>query len=86
LAKCQFRCRYWNYESDKPYDYECDTNGEENILPSGLCIFHDENYLKEDKENRKERERKVRDRLMDKISKAVVQKEALLCIGYYIPD
>jgi hypothetical protein len=65
-------------------DYSCPDN--EEIPGSGLCIFHDKNYLKEDKNNRKEREEKVRDRLMDKIVNSINQEEALLCIGYHLPD
>ena len=54
-AKCQFTAEYWNYERKAMVDYSCPDD--EEILGSGLCIFHDENYLKEeDKDNRKEHE------------------------------
>jgi hypothetical protein len=49
-------------------------------------MFHDKNHL-QDKDNRKECENKVRDRLMDeKVRKSMDKNEALFCIGYYLPD
>jgi hypothetical protein len=56
LAKCQFtNAKYYDYESESWIDYKCPDN--EETPGSGLCIFHDENYLKEeDKDNRKEHE------------------------------
>ena len=52
---------------------------------SSLCLFHDEYYL-QDKTMRKEHEQTVRDKLMTKVHNSIDQKEALLCIGYYLPD
>ena len=86
LAKCQFpTTKYYDYERQARVPYNCDSK-DEDVLASGLCIFHDENYLKEDKDNRKEREQKVKEKLMDKVRKSVDQKEALFCIGYHLPD
>jgi hypothetical protein len=85
LSKCQFTAIYYDYESQAIVDYNCERK-DEDILPSGLCIFHDESYLKEDKDNRKEPEQKVRDSLMVKVRDSVDQKEALFCIGYQLPD
>src|SRR5207248_2961376 len=65
-------------------DYNCDSK-DEDILDSGLCIFHDENYL-QDKNNHKEHEQKVRDRLEIKVRNSIDQNEALLCVGYHLPD
>jgi hypothetical protein len=46
LAKCQFpTTKYHDYESHADVPYNCDIKEEEDILPSGLCIFHDKNYL-----------------------------------------
>jgi hypothetical protein len=85
LAKCQFNTEYVDFERGMDSSYNCDSK-DEDILPSGLCIFHDENYLKEDEDNRKEHEQKVRDRLMSKIYDSIAQNEALFCIGYHLPD
>jgi hypothetical protein len=87
LTNCKFIAKYWNYERRGQYvDYNCDSK-DKDILPSGFCIFHDENYLKEDKNNREEHEKTVRDKLMDKVhNNSVNEKEALLCIGYHVPD
>jgi hypothetical protein len=84
LVKCQFTDKYYDYESKAwVYNYNCP---DEEILDSGLCIFHDENYLKEGKDNRKEHEQKVIAKLMEKVRNSINQKEKLLCIGYHLPD
>ena len=84
MAKCQFTTNYWDHESHNEGDYKCPDD--EETPGSGICIFHDANYLKEDKEKHIEHEQKVRNKLTDKISEAVARKETLLCIGYYLPD
>ena len=50
LVNCQFTTKYWNFEINKEIDYCCE---KEDILNSGLCIFHDNNYL-QDKDSRKQ--------------------------------
>ncbi len=83
MAKCQFTTKYWNNESKAEVDYNCPDD--EETLGSGLCIFHDEHYL-QDNNNRKEHEQKVRDRLFVEVNNSIDRKEALLCIGYYLPN
>jgi pentapeptide repeat protein len=84
LAKCQFTTKYYDYERKSRIDYNCPDH--EETLGSGLCIFHDENYLKEHKDIYKEHENKVRDKLMVKVRNSVDKKETLHCIGYHLPD
>ena len=43
---------YWNYERQAEDDYNCDSK-DEDVLESGFCKFHDENYL-QDENNHKE--------------------------------
>ena len=81
---CQFTAIYWNYESKATVDYNCDSKDEE-VLDSGFCIFHDENYL-QDKDSRKENEQNVRGKLMAKVLKSLEKREPLFCIGYFIPS
>src|SRR5205823_6410566 len=80
LAICQFTTDYWNYETDARVDYKSDSE-DEDILDSGLCIFHDENYLQDENNSQK-----IVNKLMLKVSNSISQKEGLLCIGYHLPD
>jgi hypothetical protein len=82
LAKCQFNAKYYDYKSKAEVDYNCDSK-DEDILASGLCIFHDENYL-QDKDNPKEHKQKVSKTLMDKVNDSIANNKALFCIGYYL--
>ena len=83
LINCQFTTQYWNFEIDKEIDYCCEKD--EDILNSGRCIFHDENYLN-DKDSREQNEQNVRTKLMAKVREKVDKKEPLFCIGYYLPS
>ena len=76
MAKCRYATKYWDYESHAEVPYNCDSENEEDILPSGLCVFHDKIYL-QDKENPKvkEYEKKARDRLMAKVRNVKVDWE-----------
>jgi hypothetical protein len=85
LAKCKFTTEYWDHERSGEVDYNCDSKNED-ILESGLCIFHDEDYLQDKKNNLKEHEQKVRDRLEAKVRNSIDQNKPLLCIGYHLPD
>jgi hypothetical protein len=77
LTRCRFTSQYYDYESrSQTVVYNCDSK-DEDILPSGLCIFHDENYLKEDNDNHKEREQKVRGTLMNKVRNGVDEKKRI---------
>ena len=83
MAECKFTTKYLDHERSIKVDYNCDSK-DEDVLDSGLCIFHDENYL-QDRNNHKEHEQKVRDRLEAKVNKSVDQNEPLF-IGYHLPD
>jgi hypothetical protein len=56
-----FTTKYWDHERPGEVDYNCDSK-DEDVLDSGLCIFHDQDYL-QNKDNREEHEQKVGDRL-----------------------
>jgi hypothetical protein len=58
---------------------------EEELLTSGFCIFHDKDYL-QDETNYEEDERKVLDRLKQKVNHAISDNEPLFCIGFQLPD
>jgi hypothetical protein len=83
LVKCLFRTKYYELNDDNWIDYYCDNLND--ILASGLCIFHDRSYL-QDKINREKHEKDVKNKLMSKVRKSQQNKEVLRCIGYYIPD
>ena len=84
MVKCRFTATYWDYERRAIIDYICDAK-EENVLESGFCIFHDENYL-QDRKNSKEREQKVNIEFIDMVGESISQKKALVCIGYHLPN
>ena len=81
MPKCQFTTKYYNYEIRKRVDFNCD---EEESLTSGLCIFHDKDYL-QNKTNYEEHKRKILDRLKHKVNHAISNNEPLLCIGFQLP-
>jgi hypothetical protein len=54
-------------------------------LDSGLCIFHDKDYL-QDKTNNEQHNRKGLDRLKQNVNHAISNNETLLCIGFQLPD
>ncbi len=82
MPKCQFTTKYYDYESRKWVDFNCD---DEESLASGFCIFHDKDYL-QDKTNYEENRRKVLDRLRHKVNHAISNNEPLFCIGFQLPD
>ena len=82
MVKCHFTTKYWNFEFNKEIDFYCE---EKDILKSGLCIFHDKNYL-QDKASGGRNEQNVLDKLMPKIHENVKGQKPLLCIGYYLPS
>jgi hypothetical protein len=82
LSKCQFTSKYYDYEIRKVAIFYCQ---EEDILPSGFCIFHDKDYL-QDKTNSEDHKMKVLDRLKHKVNHAISNNEPLLCIGFQLPD
>jgi hypothetical protein len=81
LVNCRFETKH--VVIGKQVDYYCDSKGED-ILNSGLCIFHDKNYL-QDKDSEKN-EQNVRSKLLAKVRGKVDKKEPLFCIGYYLPS
>ena len=82
MANCPFTTKYLNYESQAVVDYFCDSK-DEDILSSGKCIFHDEDYLQSDS---LEEKNNVRAKLMIKVAGSIAGNGALVCIGYYLPD
>jgi uncharacterized protein YjbI with pentapeptide repeats len=82
LPKCKFTTKYFDYEISVEVDFNCQ---EEELLASGLCIFHDKDYL-QDKTNYEEHKMKVLDRLKHKVNHAISNNEPLLCIGFQLPD
>jgi hypothetical protein len=66
LPKCQFTTKYFDREIRERVDFYCD---EKEPLDSGLCIFHDKDYL-QDKTNYEDHKRKVLDRLKHKVNHA----------------
>jgi hypothetical protein len=82
LPKCKFTTKYFDYEISVEVDFNCQ---EEEPLASGLCIFHDKDYL-QDKTNYEEHKMKVLDRLKHKVNHAISNNEPLLCIGFQLPD
>jgi uncharacterized protein YjbI with pentapeptide repeats len=88
LVKCKFTtAAYLDFDiggrARERTDYECEK--EEDILKSGLCIFHDENYLR-DETNRAQNQQNVIGKLMAKVRQKIEKKEPLFCIGYYLPS
>jgi hypothetical protein len=79
LPKCQFTRRYADYEINKLVDFDC----QEEPLDSGLCMFHDKDYL-QDKTNNEEHKRKVLDRFKHKVNDAISNYKPLLCIGFQV--
>jgi hypothetical protein len=54
-------------------------------LASGLCIFHDKNYL-QDKTNYEEHKTRVLEKLKYNINQCISNNRPILCIGLYLPD
>jgi uncharacterized protein YjbI with pentapeptide repeats len=81
VVHCGFKIdiRYRDEETGEYVPYKCPET--ENILDSGLCIFHDENYLKESK-NKEVNEQNFNRKFLEKMAIS----ESLICIGYYLPD
>jgi uncharacterized protein YjbI with pentapeptide repeats len=75
MNNCQFTTEYFDYENKKNVRFEC----EESPLTTGFCIFHDENYFINNKQE-------VLQRFMERVKKAIDDKKTLLCIGYNIPE
>ena len=67
MPRCRFTTQYYDYETRKEVDFNCT---EEEPLASGLCIFHDKDYL-QDKTNYEDHKRKVLDRLKHKVNHAI---------------
>ena len=83
MARCGFKTNVlYRDEKTREYisEYVC-PEPEENILDSGLCIFHSEQYLKDPK-NKEANKLNIKRKLAEKIQKP----EPLICIGYYLSD
>ena len=81
MTTCRFHTDYYNYESEENETFSCP----EQPLESGLCIFHDENYL-QDKTKYDERKRTVLERLEYNVNQCISDGRTILCIGFYLPD
>ena len=82
MPKCQFISVYHDYEIRNWIDFNC----QEMPLPSGFCIFHDKDYLLQDKTNNEEHKRTVLNRLKRKVNHAISNNEPLFCIGFQLQD
>ncbi len=82
MPKCQFTTKYIDYEIGREVDFHC----QEMPLVSGRCIFHDKDYLLQDKTNNEEHKRAVLARLKRKVNHAISNNEPLLCIGFQLHD
>jgi uncharacterized protein YjbI with pentapeptide repeats len=80
LAHCKFVPQY----TILPLEIREKSKCKEDALDSGLCIFHDENYLK-DKNNQAEHEQRVKKRIEEKVDYSALHDEELFCIGYHLP-
>ena len=86
MARCSFTTKYWNDETDEEVEWPCDSE-DEDILNSGKCIFHDEDYLQLGSGSAlEEKKSNVMNKVMDKVKKSIADGEALFCIGYNLPD
>ena len=84
MPKCQFTTTY-DYEIGGMVDFKCP----EQVgvpLASCFCIFHHNNYCLRDKTNHEKHQRKVLDRLKQKVNHAIFYNEPLLCIGFQLHD
>ena len=85
MSKCKFtvQYKYYDHEELKQVDFCCD---DKEPLASGFCIFHDKDYLLQDKTNYEEHKRNVLDRFKHKVNDAISNKKPLFCIGFHFPD
>jgi uncharacterized protein YjbI with pentapeptide repeats len=85
MTRCRFETdlRYYDEKTGDLVQYECDAL-EEDILESGLCIFHDQKYLTDPK-NRKVNALNLKRKLAEKVKKNISGNEPLICIGYRLP-
>lgn len=74
--------KYFDYESHVDKTYSCP---ETEVLDSGLCVFHDKDFL-DDKTNYQEHTEVVLKKLKYKIKQSISNDKQLLCIGYFLPD
>lgn len=85
MPRCQFTAIYYDYEIHNSVNFNCQEEVEE-PLSSGFCIFHDNDYLLQDKTNYEEHKRKVLDRFKQKVNHAIAYNEPLLFIGFQLHD
>jgi hypothetical protein len=81
VAHCRFKTDidYRDEKTGEDVRYAC-PEPEENILDSGLCIFHDDNYLKDSKDKEA-----TDQNLNRKLSEKLAKPEPAICIGYHLP-
>jgi len=78
---CTFKQDYFDFQLKKFEIFPCDVERKEG---KDLCLFHYENYLKDN--NHPENKDKVIEKLQERIENSKRNKTPLKCIGYYLPD
>ncbi len=78
---CSFETDYSSNETKTRERFRCDQ------LPLGnnkLCLFHDENYIKN--QNHPENKDIISRRIKRKLEKGIIDNTSIYCIGYNIPE
>jgi uncharacterized protein YjbI with pentapeptide repeats len=81
VTRCGFKIDIDDFDESAAEYFEYVCPEEKNILDSGLCIFHDENYLK-DSESKEANEQNLKIKLSEKLA----EPGPLIGIGYHLPD
>ncbi len=80
VSTCTFRINFINQLEE--FDiFQCD---QEHLEGKNLCLFHDEDYLKDDI-NHKNKDIVI-GKLNGRIDESNANNKPLYCIGYYLPD
>jgi uncharacterized protein YjbI with pentapeptide repeats len=74
VIQCKFK--------DEDFVFQCD---ESTDLKSGLCVFHDENYLN-DPEYKETNKQNVQRKLTEKIKNGISENKPLIFIKYHLPE
>jgi len=80
VATCSFKTRYWNFESHKEIEFECENKAHSK---SDKCIFHDEHFLDIEK-NRETIDREFQNKIEKYLSKSKTNSGSLVCIEYHL--
>jgi|Deesub1362A_J573_1020465.scaffolds.fasta_scaffold00354_18 uncharacterized protein YjbI with pentapeptide repeats len=78
--KCKYKAEYWHYgEEELSYVLELYKCSNDAVPDSDYCIFHDENYWRENPDH-------VRQEFYKLVEDAVLNEKELICIGFNLPD